>query len=100
VLVRVLGRRGVATGVAVSFGYDRRRRSTVILTKTGGVRGRRQSGTEMIGEKRGGAGSLTRSESTGDARRLAEVRRGIPRSWRRLVQEDEREMEEECWGLL
>jgi hypothetical protein len=53
VLVCVPGRRGVATRVAVSFGYGRRRRSMVILTEIG-VRGRHQSETEMIGEKIGG----------------------------------------------
>jgi hypothetical protein len=37
---------------------------------------------------------------SGDARRLAEVRRGIPQPWRRLGQEDEREMEEGSAGFL
>jgi hypothetical protein len=36
VLVRVLGHRGGATGVAVSFGYGRRCRSARILTEIGG----------------------------------------------------------------
>jgi hypothetical protein len=44
--------------------------------------------------------SLRTSKSFGDARKLAEVRRGIPRSWRRLGQEDEREMEKGGWGFL
>jgi hypothetical protein len=83
----------------VSFGYGRRRRSAVILTKTGGQGKASERDRDDRREERG-RGSLTRSESTGDARRLVEVQRGIPRSWLRLVQEDEREMEEECWGLL
>jgi hypothetical protein len=32
--------------------------------------------------------------------RCVGLRRGIPPAWRRLVQENEREMWEECWGFL
>jgi hypothetical protein len=67
----------------------------VILTETGGQGKASERDRDDRREDRG-RGSLTRLESTGDARRLAEVRRGIPRSWRHLMQEDEREMEEEC----
>jgi hypothetical protein len=53
-----------------------------------------------VGGKREEVGSPWAPNRCGDARRRAELRREIPPSWRSLLQEDEREMEEEREGSL
>jgi hypothetical protein len=90
-----------AGGCAASaiFGRGRSRWIAARLNRGGGQGGAPVWGEEVRGEERG-SGSLSLPILCGNACRCVGLRRGIPSAWRRLERKNEREMGEECWGLL